>query len=322
MASWSTRPGQEDGELVAAHPGHRVLAADGLDQALADLLDEDVAGGVPVGVVDRLEVVEVDEEHADRLAHPARPDELLLDPVLEQPAVGEAGERVVPRHVGDLLQQLQVLDGGGGLVGQSAQALVEVGVVDGAPGRRPSRSWRRSRPRNSPAANSGATTEAGTPDASISGPQLGVLDGRGVEDHDLVAADHPLDQRVVDLDRQGAGRRPRSRRRRPGPTWICVAERRRRSSRGAMGPRSASGGRHAGRCRRRAPGATGHGPTGRRWTGRTRSRSGTVSARIWRAWARLVSPDSCSLKDSRVRAVESLRRASLRTVKTSRTLAA
>ena len=82
--------GQQDGELVAAHPGHRVLAADGLDQALADLLDEQVTGGVAVGVVDRLEVVEVDEEHADRLAHPSGPHELLLDPVLEEAAVRAA----------------------------------------------------------------------------------------------------------------------------------------------------------------------------------------------------------------------------------------
>ena len=87
------------------------------------------------GVVDRLEVVDVDEEHADRLADPARPDQLLFDAVLEQPAVGQPGQGVVPGHVRDLLEQLEVLEGGGGLVGQPGQSFVEVGVpVDGRRG--------------------------------------------------------------------------------------------------------------------------------------------------------------------------------------------
>ena len=122
--------GEEDGELVAAHPGHRVLAAHGVDQSLAHLLDKDVPGGMPEGVVDGLEIVEVDEEHADRLADAAGPHQLLLDPVLEQPAVREPGESVVPRHVRHLLQELEVLDGDGGLVGQPGEAFVKVEIVD------------------------------------------------------------------------------------------------------------------------------------------------------------------------------------------------
>ena len=152
---------QEDGELVPAHPGHGVLAADGVHQPLADLLDEVVARGVAQRVVDGLEVVQVDEEHAHRLAHPARAHQLLLDPVLEEPAVGQPGERVVPGHVRDLLQELEVLYRGGGLVGHAGQALVEVGIADGGRSAPGGRSWRRSRPRNAPAAKRGATTEAG-----------------------------------------------------------------------------------------------------------------------------------------------------------------
>ncbi len=155
-----------------------------------DLLDQVVPGGVPEGVVDRLEVVEVDEEHAHRLADPARPHQLLFDPVLEEPAVGQPGEGVVPGHVGDLLQQLEVLEGGGGLVGQTEQPLVEVGVVDGG-AEASAPKLAAMTPRNSPAANSGATTEAAMPDGSSSARSSG-SSVDGVEDDDLPLPDHPV----------------------------------------------------------------------------------------------------------------------------------
>ena len=182
------QPRQQDGELVPSHPGHGVLLPDGVDQTLAHLADEVVAGGVAHGVVDRLEVVEVHEEHAHRLTHAAGPDQLLLHPVLEEPPIGQAGERVVPRHVRDLLKQVQVLDRRAGLVGQARQPLVEVGVVDRGSG--------------------GERTEVGGDDAeelpcgeergdhrrrrgrSVQQvAQEGIVGGR-VEDHHLTAAHH------------------------------------------------------------------------------------------------------------------------------------
>ena len=54
--------GEQQQELVAADPGHHVLAARHRLQALADLLEHEVADRVAVGVVDRLEAVEVDEQ--------------------------------------------------------------------------------------------------------------------------------------------------------------------------------------------------------------------------------------------------------------------
>ena len=45
-------------------------------------------------VVDVLEAVEVDDDQRERLARPACAAERLLDPVLEQHAVREAGQRV------------------------------------------------------------------------------------------------------------------------------------------------------------------------------------------------------------------------------------
>ena len=87
-----------------------------------------------VGVVDRLEVVEVDEEHAHRFPDPPGPDQLLLDAVLEQSPVGQPGQRVVPGHVRDLFEQVQVLESGGGLVGEAGQTLVDSRVLVGGGG--------------------------------------------------------------------------------------------------------------------------------------------------------------------------------------------
>ena len=53
---------QEDGELVAADPGGEVARAQGRLDALADGREQLVAGGVAEGVVDDLEVVEIEEQ--------------------------------------------------------------------------------------------------------------------------------------------------------------------------------------------------------------------------------------------------------------------
>ena len=84
-----------DDELVAAEPGHSVrLADDGL-QVLGRSHEQLVAGLVAQGVVDPLDVVEVDEQDGDVAAVPARAGQRLLEPVQQQPAVGQAGEGVV-----------------------------------------------------------------------------------------------------------------------------------------------------------------------------------------------------------------------------------
>ena len=48
-------------------------------------------------VVDVLEAVEVDRDEREGLARPARAAERLLDAVVEQDAVGQAGQRVAER---------------------------------------------------------------------------------------------------------------------------------------------------------------------------------------------------------------------------------
>ena len=54
---------EQDGELVAAEAGGRVLGAQRRSDSVGRLDQHVVAGGVAEAVVDRLEVVEVDEEH-------------------------------------------------------------------------------------------------------------------------------------------------------------------------------------------------------------------------------------------------------------------
>ena len=56
-----------DDELVAADAGHHVAAPDGVGEPLADGAQQLVARGVAVVVVDRLEAVEVDEQHGHLL---------------------------------------------------------------------------------------------------------------------------------------------------------------------------------------------------------------------------------------------------------------
>ena len=73
-------------------------------EALGDRDEQLVAGGVAEAVVDRLEVVEVDEQHREvAVACAPTRAERVLDAVAEQRLVGEAGERVVERLVGELV---------------------------------------------------------------------------------------------------------------------------------------------------------------------------------------------------------------------------
>ena len=86
-------------ELVAADARDRVVFAHVRFQAAGNFLQHHVAGFVAEVVVDVLEVVEV--EKGQRTQHPIfqRMVDRLLQLVLQQGAVGQAGERVVVRQV-------------------------------------------------------------------------------------------------------------------------------------------------------------------------------------------------------------------------------
>ena len=86
----------QDRELVPTEAGDRVARRARVPEALPDGPQQRVAGQVTQRVVDRLEVVQVEEEHG-RLAARAPADERVLDAIGEQRPVGEPGERIVKR---------------------------------------------------------------------------------------------------------------------------------------------------------------------------------------------------------------------------------
>jgi hypothetical protein len=97
--------GDEQDELVATEARDGVAVPDARGEALADDLQHLVADVVPQAVVDQLEVVEIDERHAARASVPMGDAQALLEPVAQQVAVGEAGQRVV---IGLMLELLLV----------------------------------------------------------------------------------------------------------------------------------------------------------------------------------------------------------------------
>jgi len=56
-------------------------------EPLGDAEEEQIASGVPEAVVDRLEVVEVEEQDGEVAAAPLEPGEGVLDPVAEEALV-------------------------------------------------------------------------------------------------------------------------------------------------------------------------------------------------------------------------------------------
>ena len=128
------RPGVEAGtfdqhdELVAAQPTDGIAVAQHGGQSHRDRLEQLVAGTVPERVVDVLETVEVDEQRGGRHVVASCPGQHRVDPVEDEHAVGETGQRVVERLMPDAFQQPGIADGGGGLTRQREQATGEVGI--------------------------------------------------------------------------------------------------------------------------------------------------------------------------------------------------
>ena len=91
--------GQHHHELVAADAADAVADAQLLHQALRHFLEQRVAHAVSERVVDGLEAVEVDEHHRGLLPVAVAQGERLAEPVLQHPAVGKPGQRVVAGHV-------------------------------------------------------------------------------------------------------------------------------------------------------------------------------------------------------------------------------
>ena len=110
----------QDGELVAAEPRRQLLGTHVAAQALGEGDEQLVAGRVAEVVVDRLEPVQVDEEH-DRLGAVGRCAlERLVDAGVEEAPVRQARERVVERLVAELRLE----------IGELGERLLELLVLE------------------------------------------------------------------------------------------------------------------------------------------------------------------------------------------------
>ena len=93
-------PGLDDGELVAAEPGHEIGFAHAGPEADRDRFQQFVADHVSERVVDALELVDVDIKHRKLLAGRGV-RQFALELLVEQRAVRQIGQRVVMGEVGD-----------------------------------------------------------------------------------------------------------------------------------------------------------------------------------------------------------------------------
>src|SRR5205085_10956024 len=95
-------------EFIPAEPRDGIAFPDASQEPFTGNLQEPIANIVPEAVIDQLEVVDVDEQYAERTLVAVCQRKGLLQPVLEQVAVSEPGESIVIRLVLELV--LVVLD--------------------------------------------------------------------------------------------------------------------------------------------------------------------------------------------------------------------
>src|SRR6185437_3909648 len=117
--------GEDDEEFVAAAAEGEILLADAGADELADAAEEGVTGGVAEGVVEELEIVDVDHEEAEGRAILAAAVDELVEAFVEHAAVEQAGEHVA----GGLSAELA--DEAFEDVGALGDALVDLGLEAG-----------------------------------------------------------------------------------------------------------------------------------------------------------------------------------------------
>lgn len=116
----------QDDELIAAEAGDGVLVAQDAAQAAGNITQDGVAGPVAELVVDRFEVVEVDEQDGETAVLALAAFEAVLGAGIEQQAVRQPGQRVV---VGQIQQLGRRLPGRGDVAQDADHAQYLAGVV-------------------------------------------------------------------------------------------------------------------------------------------------------------------------------------------------
>lgn len=85
----------QQNKFVATEAGQRVCVADTGSQAFGHDLEQLVAGLMTETVIDQFEVVEIDEHHGQQQPVALGIGDRLGQPVLQQIAIGQAGNGVV-----------------------------------------------------------------------------------------------------------------------------------------------------------------------------------------------------------------------------------
>jgi hypothetical protein len=98
-----------DQELLPAPAGDDVLAAEGAGEQAAEPAQDLVAGGVPVAVVDLLEVVEIEDREGQRLVEAPGEAQVVLQQLRRPAPVGHAGEAVGLGQAAEQLHPLQAV---------------------------------------------------------------------------------------------------------------------------------------------------------------------------------------------------------------------
>ena len=123
---------EDDRELLAAVARDEIHAPRQPPEFGGERLEDPVPEGVAVGVVDPLEVVDVQQQQRERLLVAIAAIEFVGQPLLEPAVVVQPGEAVGHRHALDGLVQHRVGNQGRGLGGDHGENVEVVGVE--APG--------------------------------------------------------------------------------------------------------------------------------------------------------------------------------------------
>ena len=87
--------GQHNHELVPSQSGQGIGAANALREPPRHLLEKSVPELVPLGVVDVLEIVEIEEQNGNRLLRTVGQGQGFLQTIQKERTVGQAGECVI-----------------------------------------------------------------------------------------------------------------------------------------------------------------------------------------------------------------------------------
>ena len=126
--------GHHDDELVSAHSCDGVGFANGREQALPYGREKYVAVGMAKRIVDLLEKVDVYEEEGSLVVMVLRSENRLAKTLVEQRAIGEAGQVIVMRQKVDVIRAATVFGdiatGNGDSVAQADDLNIQPGVLD------------------------------------------------------------------------------------------------------------------------------------------------------------------------------------------------